>query len=339
MADGHGISRRGLLGATGLAGVGVLAAACGGGGGDGKNGGSPGGGWAFTDDRKRRVSLSARPKRVVAYIGTAAALADYGIGDRIVGVFGPTKKKNGQADPMAGNVDIDKVASLGNTFGEFNVEKYAELRPDVLVTHIFQKNVLWYVPEKSADKIAKVAPSIGITVAGVPLSHPLDRYAALAAALGADLHAGRNAAAKKRFDNAVKALRDAAKANPKIKVMAASASPDTLYISDPKQYPDLTYYRGLGLDLVQPKPDSQGFFESLSWENADKYGADLILLDSRTQALQPGQLKDKPTWQRLPAVKADQVVPWLSEPRYSYAGFAPHIEALATAVKSARKVR
>ena len=338
MADGHGISRRGLLGAAGIAGVGALAAACGGGG--GTSAGSPsGGGWAFTDDRGRRVTRPARPKRVVAYIGAAAALTDYGIGDRVVGVFGPTKKKDGQADPMAGNVDIEKIASLGNTYGEFNVEKYAELRPDILVTHMFQKNVLWYVPDKSADKIAQVAPSIGITVAGVPLSHPLDRYAALAAALGADLHSGRNAAAKKRFDTAVKALRTAAKANPKIKVMAASASPDTLYISDPRQYPDLTYYRGLGIDFVMPKPDSQGFFESLSWENADKYGADLILLDSRTQALQPAQLKNKPTWQGLPAVKAGQVVPWLSEPRYSYAGFAPHIEALAKALRTARKVR
>lgn len=337
MADGDGISRRGVLGAAGLAGIGALAAACGGGGGTGADATS--GSWAFTDDRGRRVTRSARPRRVVAYIGAAAALTDYGIGDRIVGVFGPATTGNGRADPMAGNVDVAKIASLGNTYGEFNVEKYAELRPDVLVTHMFQKNVLWYVPDRSKDKIAQLAPAIGITVAAVPLSHPLRRYAALAAALGADLNSGPNAAAKKRFDDAVKDLRAAAKANPKITVMAASASPDTLYISDPQQYPDLTYYRSLGVDFVVPKPDSQGFFEALSWENADKYGADLILLDSRTQALQPGQLTDKPTWQGLPAVKAGQVVPWLSEPRYSYAGCAPHIEALARALRTARAVK
>ncbi|HEY3683170.1 MAG TPA: ABC transporter substrate-binding protein [Streptosporangiaceae bacterium] len=338
MAGVEGISRRGLLGAAGLAGVGALAAACGGGGG---TSGRPSGGgsWAFTDDRGKRVARGAAPKRLVAYIGTAAALTDFGVGGKIVGVFGPTKGGDGRRDPLAGDVDIRKVASLGSTFGEFNVEKYAELRPDLLVTHMFQKNVLWYVPDKSAAEIAKVAPSVGVTVAGVPLLHPIERYEALAASLGADVKSGPVAAAKTRFQKATKELRAAAKANPDITVMAASASPDALYVSDPKVYPDLTYYRRLGVRFVVPKADSQGFFEALSWENADKYGADLILLDSRTQALQPKQLTGKPTWQGLPAVKAGQITPWLSEPRYSYAGCAPFIESLAKALRSARKVR
>lgn len=336
MAGGAEFSRRGLLGAAGLAGIGAFVAACGGGsGGDDASGG---GAWAFTDDRGKKAAAKARPRRVVAYIGSAAVLTDLGVGDRIAGVFGPSKQ-GGRVDPMSGNVDVDKIPSLGVTFGEFNVEKYAALHPELLVTHMFVKDVLWYVPDKSKVKIAQLAPEVGVNVFDVDLRHPIERYAELAASLGADLKSAANTAAKTRFDTSISTLRDAVKKNGKnIKVLAASAAADALYASAPPKYPDLAYFSRLGVDFVQPKPDSQGFFEELSWENAGKYDADLIMLDSRSQALQPKQLRSKPTWNSLPAVKAGQIVPWLSEPRYSYAGCAPTIEALAKSIASARKV-
>ena len=40
----------------------------------------------------------------------------------------------------------------------------------------------------------------------------------------------------------------------------------------------------------------------------------------------------------LPAVKADQVIPWASEPRFSYAGSLPLLEGLAKTVQDAKKV-
>jgi len=55
----------------------------------------------------------------------------------------------------------------------------------------------------------------------------------------------------------------------------------------------------------------------------------VILLDSRSSALQPKDLTSKPTWAALPAVKANQVTPWLSELRYSYTACAPLVETLA----------
>ena len=119
-------------------------------------------------------------------------------------------------------------------------------------------------------------------------------------------------------------------------ILAASASADTLYVSDPAVYPDLSYFRSLGVDIIVPGRVTGGFFENLSWENADKYPADLILLDNRTSALQPEALAAKPAWSQLPAVKAGRITPWLSEPRFSYAGCAPLIESLAEAVKDAR---
>ncbi len=342
----YATTRRGLLAAGAGLGVGAVAAACGSAGTPSTAltgaGASSAGPWSFTDDRQKKVSLAAAPTRVVTYVGTAAALHDFGVEvgpkGRIVGVFGPTKKADGTADPMAGRLDVNAVTVLGNAWGEFDLEKYAALRPQLLVTNMWLPDSLWYVPDGSRKQILALAPSVGLTVANVALPQPLARYAALAAALGADLDSAAVKAAKARFESAAETLRSAAKSNGGIRVLAASAAADLCYVSDPKAYPDLSYFAQLGVEFVKPDKVSGGFFENLSWENVDKYPADLILLDSRSSALQPKDLTGKPTWAALPAVKAGQVTPWLSELQYSYTACAPLIEALAAAVRGARKV-
>lgn len=331
------LTRRGLLGAGGALALGALISACGGG--DGASGtASPGGAWTFTDDRGTRVELKARPQRVVAYVGAAAALYDFGVDARLVGVYGPTKLKDGKPDPQAGNLPVDRLEIIGNAYGEFNIEKYAALRPDLLVDNMFVQGDLFYVPAESKDKIFALADSVGISTGAVALPKPIERTAALAAALGADLKSAKVTAAKARFDKAAEALRAAAKAKPGLKVLAASASPDLFYASSPAKNTDLIYFKELGVDLIVPeKPSKEGYFEELSWENADKYKADVIMLDSRTQALQPKDLGSKPSWKDLPAVKAGQVIAWQPEPRFSYEGCAPILEALAASVRSAKK--
>ena len=332
------LSRRGLLAAGGALGLGALLAACGDGGSKGGATSDRGSGaWSFKDDRGKTARADSTPRKIVAFTGSAAALYDYGV--ECAGVFGPTKLKNGEPDPQAGDLDVDKVTVLGNVWGEFNVEKYAALGPELLVTNMYEPGALWYVPDESKDKILSLAPSVAISVARTSLSDAIGRYVDLAASLGADLKAKKVTDAKKRFEDASERLRRAAKAKRGLKVLAASASADLLYVSDPAAYADLTYFKELGVDLITPEKTDGGFFENLSWENADKYEADLILLDNRTSALQPKALADKPTWTRLPAVKADQVVPWASEPRFSHAGCAPLIESLAKALEDARKAR
>ncbi|PRX60792.1 hypothetical protein B0I32_116183 [Nonomuraea fuscirosea] len=46
---------------------------------------------------------------------------------RPVGVFGPHKLKGGGPDPEVGEVGITKVESIGNVWGEFDIEKYEQL--------------------------------------------------------------------------------------------------------------------------------------------------------------------------------------------------------------------
>lgn len=166
-------------------------------------------------------------------------------------------------------MDISKVEILGNVYDEFNVEKYAALRPDLLVTNTWD-GTYWYVPEASKEKILKLAPAAAISVGGdATLDKSLERTADLAKSLGADLNSKAAVDAKARFEAASAKVREATKANPGIKVLVGSGAADLFYVSTPKTSADLKYFESLGVEFVVPeKLDQGGFFESLSWENA-----------------------------------------------------------------------
>ncbi|MZD07588.1 ABC transporter substrate-binding protein [Streptomyces sp. SID5785] len=338
-------TRRGILAAGGALGLGAVLAACGDDSGSRDGGADAGkkaasGPWSFKDDRGTSVKLDKVPANIVAFTGVGAALFDYGV--QVKGVFGPTTVKGGKPDVQAGDMDVSKVTVIGNEWGQFNIEKYAGLAPDVLITTMFDAaGTLWYVPEESAKKIAKLAPSVGISVYDRKLDQPLQRMYALAESLGADLKADKVVAAKKRFEDAAARLRKAAKAHPDIKVLAGSASPDIFYVSGTNLSIDLEYFKSLGVNFVEPteaaKKESGGWFENLSWENVDKHRADIIMMDDRAQAIQPADI-DEATWKKLPAVKAGQVIARSPEPILSYDKCAPLLENLAKAIETAKKV-
>ncbi|MEU6144260.1 ABC transporter substrate-binding protein [Streptomyces sp. NPDC047081] len=339
------LTRRGILAAGGALGLGAVLAACGDD--DAKSGGSDdgtaaakSGPWSFKDDRGTTVKLDKVPANIVAFTGVAAALYDYGIS--VKGVFGPTKTKDGKADVQAGDMDISKVTILGNAWGQFNVEKYAALAPDVLLTTMFDDaGTLWYVPEESKDKIAKLAPSVAISVYDRQLTTPLQRMWTLAESLGADMTATEVTDAKKRFEEASERLRKAAKAKPDIKVMASSAADTVFYVSGTNLSIDLEYFKALGVNFVEPsekaKAKTGGWYETLSWENVDKYPADIIMMDDRSATIQPADITQA-TWKKLPAVKAGQVIARSPEPILSYDKCVPMVENLAKAIETAKKV-
>ncbi|MGV9554896.1 ABC transporter substrate-binding protein [Streptomyces sp. NPDC003401] len=340
------LTRRGILAAGGALGLGAVLAACGDD--DSKSGGSKStddaaaksGPWTFKDDRGTTVKLDGIPANIVAFTGVAAALFDYGI--QVKGVFGPTRTTDGKADVQAGDMDVSKVEVLGNVWDEFNVEKYAALAPDVLISTMFDDaGTLWYVPEASKDKIAKLAPSVGVSVYDRQLTAPLERVWELAESLGADMTAAKVTDAKKRFETAATRLRAAAKAKPDLKVMAGSASDQLFYVSGTNLSIDLEYFKSLGVNFIEPPESSKavggGWYESLSWENVDKYQADIIMMDDRSSTIQPADIT-KPTWKQLPAVKAGQVIARSPEPILSYDKCVPLLETLAEALEKAKKV-
>jgi iron complex transport system substrate-binding protein len=249
------------------------------------------------------------------------------LGVRPVGVFGPHKRADGTADPEVVPVDITKVEGIGNVWDEFNVEKYAALRPDLLISSMYVKDTLWYVPDRSKTQIEQIAPTVGDQPDGQD-GRPADR------ALRGPRQVARRGHRddKARFEAATRKLKEFAAAHPTLKIMFASGAADLFYVCNPPDYADLSYYIEQGLPLVMPKPDKGGYFETLSWENADKYDADVIFADSRTQALTIPQMAAKPTGARLPAVKAGHVYPWNPTTRLSYAEM---LESMLTALTQA----
>lgn len=340
-ADTARIGRRGLLAGGGALGITGALAACGG----TEEGSDSGTGeteaWKFEDDQPVQIDMDHTPANIVAFTGMAAALYDFGI--EIPAVFGPTTNEDGSPTSQAGNLPVDQLKVFGNVYGEFDVEAYAAWGPEALLTHFYgDPATLWYVPEESHEEITGLVEVAALNVddGSNTLDDIVNRHAELAVSLGADLESEANAANKERYDAAVLALQAAAEANP-IKVLACSAAAETFFASNPATGNDLRFFTSLGVDIIVPDnldAATGDYFEYLSWENADKYQADLLLLDSRIQALQPEGLTEFPTWNALPAVEAGQIVGWEAEPMYAYGLAAASIEALAEAIANAKKL-
>ncbi|UGT54260.1 ABC transporter substrate-binding protein [Nocardia asteroides] len=318
---------------AGAVGLGAALVACAGGADEAADGA---GSWEFPDGHGGTIRAGQTPGRVVAFTGSAGALVDYGVRERITGIFGEARSAD-----LLGDLDPNSVTVIGDAWGQFDIEKYATLEPDLLVTDSYVPGRLWYVPDDNLAKIESANPNVvAVEIAGHRLPDIIARYRALAEALGGDTASPAVAAAEQRFAAASQAVRDAVAANPGVRVLAASASPELFYASDPRASADLSYFTELGVDVVVPdQVDPGGYFQSLSWETADRYPADLILLDDRDSSLQPNALADRPVWRNLPAVAAGQVAPWSPIFRFSHAATAPLLERLAASIRDAKKVR
>jgi iron complex transport system substrate-binding protein len=331
-----GLTRRGLFAAGGGLGAASLLAACGSE--DERTEGTSAGSGPFTflDERDQtEVELETTPETVVAFTGLAAALYDYGV--EVAAVFGPTTLADGSPDIQAGRMPVEDLTILGNAWGEFDVEKFAQLNPQLIVSHYYEGFDLWFVPEERLEEVESLAPGIGIEVSKPAIDEIIDRHASLPEPLGADLASEDNAAGVERFGNAAGAVAAAVAEKP-LKVLAVGAWPDGLYIANPPTFSILAKCAELGVDIVVPdNPDQNNYWELLSWENVDKYAADAIFLDIRTGNIEPETLlADYPTWAALPAVAAGQVYRWNGEPVYSHIGGAVELERITEGLAAAQ---
>lgn len=318
----NGLSRRRLLIGGGAA-LFVLAG-CGGEDESGAPADAGGGGpWEFTDDRGKKATRDGRPTKIVAQLSAAATLWDFGI--RPVGTWGETKG----IDVLKGNVDVDAVQWIGQTWGEFNIEKLASLTPDLLVAPMQTKDQLWYVPEDAVGKIEPLCPSVGINQFEVPVDKVIGRFAELAGSLGADLDATAVTGAKAEFEAAGTALGEAVEAKPGLRVAFVSGNKENLYLGNAKIFSDLSYLQNLGVNFVQPTvPANEPHWEVLSWEQAGKYPMDVLLYDSRNPSYFTTDLARYPTVANLPAVKANQAVAWNPETPSTWVAFGKALRDL-----------
>ena len=315
-------------------GAAALWVASGCGGDDGARDASPAGGgrWTFTDDLGRSVSLPERPARIAAYVGTAAALWDLGV--ESVGVFGTLFDADGEAVAAAGSIDVAAVEHLGEE--EVDLEALAALAPDLVVLQGGPSGLdPWPLTDEQLPRVEEIAPYVAVRGYGAPAREIILGYERLAGALGADLDAPALVAAREELESATESLRAAIDAKPGLVAMFTYANEDGLWVAKADDFPDLLEYRRLGLDVVEAGgPDD--YFEMLSWEQAGRYPADVILHDRRPSSLQPDELTRFPTWTRLPAVAAGQVGPWNAETVLSPQGFAAAVAGMAATIGAAR---
>jgi iron complex transport system substrate-binding protein len=300
------------------------------------NGVQPDGSWVFTDDRKVTLVSAAVPSRIVAQTSAAAALYDFGV--QVVGIYGPSKNDDGSPSFEAGNLDINAIEVLGD-YGtdslEIDIEKFVQLNPDLVVDMIVYEDTFWYLSGDARSRVeALKVPIAGISMEKVSLLTIIERFEQLAGALGADLLAPAISEAKATHAESEAALTAAIASKPGLSLISISPTPDAVYVCSPRYMPDLHYFADLGLDVVDHQTDD--FFELLSWEEINRYPADIILLDARKGYPTPDELSTSvPIWNTLPAVQAGQLGNWYAGAPSSYGRLAPIMDELAALIASA----
>ncbi|WP_332642612.1 ABC transporter substrate-binding protein [Aeromicrobium sp.] len=294
-----------------------------------------GGPWSFKSGNGETVKLDTTPKRIIASGAEAAALISFGI--RPVGIYatGPIKD-----DANLKDLDLKGITILSETWGEIDVEKAATLNPDLIVAD-------WWPAEKaysgleesvkaSSKKLAELAPVVGIAQ-GESIESLAKGYEKLAESLGADVDDPEIAADKKAFEDSLAAFKKAVADKPGLSVAAVSPADDLLYVANPKYAPELLDFQKWGLDVINPDNPDKGFpyWENLSWENADKYQPDLLLIDDRAYETSLKTGEKQPTWNSIKAAKAKAYVSWPAYWMHTYGEYAEQLTQLTAAIEKA----
>lgn len=300
-------------------------AACGSSDGDAESGA-----WTFTDDRGTTISLDSQPKRIVAQSSIAAGLKDLGID--VVGTFGPLKLKDGSVDPQAAGLDPDEVTDVtaAGEYGSLNLEKLAALDPDLVITNMYLPPELWYINDATAKKVAKLAPILAVDFKGDSLIESIEDIQEVGAKLGADLESSEVEQARDDFDTASGRLTDVGTKLGDRQILVTSATKELLFAANPTRFPDIDYYvEELKLPVIAADSAPDAYWEELSWENADKYDADIVMVDTRDEGAALKEFKAQPVFSTITAAKNDAWVGWEAVAPTSFAAYADVINRLA----------
>ncbi len=294
-------------------------------------GGPDAAGWSFTDDRGVVVQLDAAPSAVVAYLGIAAALHDFGYD--VAGFFSGESRESVDPATVAPNLPFDTIENLG--FGDaLDLEKLVAMGVDLFVGANYDlagAQIIWPVPDDVMAQIGDFAGVVAIAYAdGTDVDRLIQTNGNLAAALGADLAVAAIRTAKETYAADLTALGGAIAGKPGLKALFMTGAADGFYVG--QGLADLNLYAQQGLAVV-----SVDSWDLQSWESFATVDADAIFVDDRASGwLQPDQLAEQvSTWPAHPAVVAGQVYPWRVEYVPSYQGFAPILEEMASEIGSA----
>ncbi|TDC23290.1 ABC transporter substrate-binding protein [Streptomyces sp. 8K308] len=317
----------------------VVLAGCGADGAESSSDDSAGdsGPWSFTDGSGEVVTLDSTPARIIAHAGEAAALMSFGI--QPVGIYAD---ESVETDPNLEGLDLTGIEILGEEWGEIDVEKAAELRPDLVVADWWPAEEAHSGMEEGVDeqsrRLAELAPVVGVAQ-GDSIVDLIEGYEDLAESLGANVDDPEIAADRQRFEEAVENFEAAVAAKPGLTVAAMSPYEDLVYVANPEYAPELLDFQRWGLDVINPDSPDPGFpyWENLSWENADKYQPDLILWDQRsyTPTVNEEWGQTQPTWFSVRAAEAGAIASWPAYWLHTYGHYATELEALTEAITAA----
>ena len=183
------LGRRSFLAGLGALGAATLVGCNASAGGAGSEAASPSGGgtFSYTDARGKVVEFALPATTVVAQSSVAATLLDFGY--QVAGAYGELKPIDGKLSYQAGDLDVSKITVLADVYGEFDVEKFAAMNPQVLIDLMFEPGKLWYLPEDLQTKVEQVSPTIGMEMLNLGLVDIIKSFEVVAGKLGADLTA------------------------------------------------------------------------------------------------------------------------------------------------------
>ncbi len=289
--------------------------------------------WTYTDGSGNTVRLDHVPTRIVMHANTAAGLIPLGI--RPVGIYVDTPVAE---DKSLQGLDLTGIEIVGEGWGEIDIEKVAALKPDLVLAE-------WWPLEKAfsgleggagttSEKIVQIAPVTGPTQ-GASIVQLISDYETLAASLGADLTAPDIAADKAAFEASLETFKAAVAAKPNLTVLPVWAGTDALYVAATAGSSELMDFASWGLKLITPEvADDRGYWETLSWEQADKYQPDLLIVDNRSDATME-TAEAQPMWTAMKAAAAGQVADWPAFWLRNYRAYAGALDELTAAIDAA----
>lgn len=295
--------------------------------------------WSFTDDKGITVTLPEAPSVVVIDVNAAAPLWDFGI--RPAAVFGWLANPSGDFGAGGGRIDPTQVEIIGNGEETIDVEALVGLQPDLVITLTFAPDDpldYWSLASDGPlEQVQAVAPIIAIS--GIQSAdQATERFAELAAALGADLDAPEIATDLRRWEDSVVTFQTALAEKPGITALFVAPDAAMLYIANPEVAGDVMYFRELGLTIpdVVIDPANGDYWQWLSPEEIGTYQTDLVF--SSYRGIPVEEFIAIPTVATLPAVTADQVFIWNQDVIMSYLGLAEIVEGVATAISESEIV-
>lgn len=292
-------------------------------------------GWTYTSGDGKTYTADEVPTRIIAQDSAAAALISNGI--KPVGIYLSQPLEDTKA--LEG-LDVSGIEILGETWGKIDAEKAAQLEPDLIVSGYWTTESAYGGledgVEESAKKVAELADVVG-PVADRSVEEMLDGFEELSASLGADVDTGEIAEHKETFETAKARFQDAVASKPDLNVLAVSPASDVLYVAVPEHSAELADFVSYGMDITVPdSPDPDfTYWENLSWENADKYQPDLVIIDDRTYDESIRTAEAQPTWESIKAVEEGAVVKWPAYWMSTYQAYAEQLDLLSDAVEDA----